>query len=133
MTPKWVLLKTIQSEPGNQLACYAMADLLEEQGWLDLAFCYRWMGWYNRRPGRREGERLRKRFVWYKEGAALDYTSEKVHYDRLTNAWLPPLVHQSLEPTYPHYQLYTTWEQAVNNLARALAFIRALLQPPAGV
>ena len=62
MTPKWVLLKTIQKEPGNRLACYAMADLLEEEGWLDLAFCCRWMGWCDRRPGQREGS-LRKRFV----------------------------------------------------------------------
>ena len=48
MTTKWVLLKTIQREPDNKLACFAMADLLEEQGRNDLAFGYRWMGWYDR-------------------------------------------------------------------------------------
>jgi hypothetical protein len=75
---KWALLKTIQQEPAdNSLSCYAMADLLEEGGWLDLAFTYRWMGWYNRRPGKREGQRLRKRFVWYKKGAFGGWPSEE--------------------------------------------------------
>ena len=45
MTAKWVLFKTVQREPGNKLACYALADLLEEEGRADLAFTYRWMGW----------------------------------------------------------------------------------------
>jgi hypothetical protein len=31
---------------------YALADVLEEGGWLDLSFTYRWMGWYERRPGK---------------------------------------------------------------------------------
>jgi hypothetical protein len=66
LTTKWVLVKTVQREPDNRLACYALADLLEEEGWPDLSFCYRWMDWYDRRPGKREGPRLRKRFVWYK-------------------------------------------------------------------
>jgi hypothetical protein len=63
MTPKRVLLETIQREPGNKLACCATADLLEEEGWLDLAFSSRWMGGRDREPGQREGSRLRKRFV----------------------------------------------------------------------
>jgi hypothetical protein len=46
-----------------------MADVLQEGGWLDLAFTYRRMGWHNRRPGQRQGKRLRKRFVWSREGA----------------------------------------------------------------
>jgi hypothetical protein len=69
LSTKWALLKTIQHEPDSKVACYAMADLLEEQGWNDLAFTCRWMGWYERRPGYREGKYLRKRFVWYKEEA----------------------------------------------------------------
>ena len=131
MTPKWVLLKTIQKEPGNRLACYAMADVLEEENWLDLAFCYRWMGWYDRRPGRREGQRLRKHFVWYKEGASLEYTDEGERYRALPMARLGPLIYEALETTNAQYQLYTTWEQAVNNLAQGLARMRALLQQPA--
>ncbi len=131
MTAKWVLLKTIQKEPDNRLACYAMADLLEEEGWPDLAFGYRWMGWYHRRPGRREGQRLRKRLVWYRQGANLLYPDgEGDRYDSLTMAWLPPLIFWSLETSNTDYQLYTSWEQAVNNLAKGLARIRALLQPP---
>jgi hypothetical protein len=46
-----------------------MADLLEEGGWSALSFAYRWMGWYGRRPGYRESKPLRKRFVWYRDGA----------------------------------------------------------------
>ena len=48
MTAKWVLFKTVQREPGNKLACYALADLLEEEGHLDLSFAYRWMVWHDR-------------------------------------------------------------------------------------
>jgi hypothetical protein len=133
ISTKWALLKTIQQEPAdNPLACYAMADLLEEGGWLDLAFCYRWMGWYGRRPGKREGPRLRKRFVWYKEAAFVEWPSdESDRYDRLPHAWLAPLVYQSLQTANQQFQLYSTWEQAVNDLAKGLARLRALLGPPA--
>jgi hypothetical protein len=128
------LLKTIQQEPAtNPLSCYAMADLLEEGGWSDLSFCYRWMGWHDRRPGRREGQRLRKRFVWYKEGAFQGWPSdESDRYDRLKCARLAPLVYQALESANAQYQLYSTWEQAVHDLSRALGRLRALLQPPPG-
>ena len=134
MTMKWVLLKAVQrEEPDNPLSCYAMADLLEEGGWNDIAFAYRWMGWYDRRPGRREGERLRKRFVWYREGVNFPFPyNEREQYEHLTMAWLPPLVYQSLESAKRDYQLYTTWEQAVNDLAKGLTRMRALLQPPPG-
>ena len=37
----------MQREAGNKLACYALADLLEEEGRSDPSFCYRWMGWYD--------------------------------------------------------------------------------------
>jgi len=110
-----------------------MADLLEEEGWPDLAFCYRWMGWYDRRPGKREGKRLRKRFVWYKEGASFGFLdSEQERYDTLKMAWLPPLIYRSLDNAKPEFQLFTTWEQAVNKLAEGLARMRALLQQPPG-
>jgi hypothetical protein len=133
MTAKWVLFKTVQREPDNKLACYAMADLLEEEGRSDLAFTYRWMGWYDRRPGKRDGSRLRKRYVWYKEGAFDDWPcDEGDRYTALTNAWLDPLVYQSLPNVNPQYQLYSTWEKAVNDLSEGLARLRALLQQPPG-
>jgi hypothetical protein len=135
MSTKWALLKTIQQEPAsNPLSCYAMADLLEEGGWLDLAFTYRWMGWHSRRPGKREGQRLRKRFVWYKVGAFDGWPGDEAErYSSLPHARLDPLVYQALGTTAnTQYQLYTTWEQAVNNLAEGLARLRALLAPPAG-
>jgi hypothetical protein len=134
MSTKWALLKTIQQEPAsNPLSCYAMADLLEEGGWLDLAFTYRWMDWYNRRPGKREGKRLRKRFVWYREGAFLGWPSDEGdRYEQLSHARLDPLVYHALPTANPQYQLYTSYEQAVNDLAKALTSLRALLGPPPG-
>jgi hypothetical protein len=66
-----------QGPADNLLSCNALSDLLEEEGWLNLAFCYRWMGWHNRRPGQREGKRLRKRFVWYKQGAFDGWPSDE--------------------------------------------------------
>ena len=133
MTTKWVLLKTIQREPDNRLACYAMADLLEEGGWLDLAFCYRWMGWNDRRPGKREGSRLRKRFVWYKDGAFEKWPSDEAErYSALPAARLDPLVYDSLPKANPQFQLYGGWEQAVKDLAQGLARMRGLLEKPPG-
>jgi hypothetical protein len=130
MSTKWALLKAIQREPDNPLHCFAMADLLEEQGWPDLAFAYRWMGWYDRRPGYREGKRLRKRYVWYREEAFGAWPSEATRYELLPRARLDPLIFQAMETPNPPYQLYTTWEQAVKHLAEGLARLRALLQPP---
>jgi hypothetical protein len=125
------LLKAIQREPDNALPCYAMADLLEEGGWAELSFSYRWLGWYGRRPGYREGKRLRKRFVWYREGAFEGWPSEESdRYDALPMARLDPLVFAAMEsPNHP-FQLYSTWEQAVKDLAKGLARMRALLQEP---
>jgi hypothetical protein len=114
MSTKWAVLKAIQREPENALHCFAMADLLEEQGWPELSFCYRWMGWYDRRPGYREGKRLRKRYVWYRGGAFEKWSSDEAdRYDALPRAQLEPLVFQSLKLPNYQYQLYTTWEQAV--------------------
>ena len=131
MSTKWALLKTIQREPDNKLACFAMADLLEEGGSTDLAFCYRWMGWYDRRPGKREGKYLRKRFVWYKEEAFEAWPGEEAdRYNALPMARLQPLVFLAMEAGNPQYRLYQTWQQATSDLAKALAKLRALLQPP---
>jgi TPR repeat protein len=104
MSTKWALLKAIPQEPAdNPLSCYAMADLLEEGGWLDLAFTYRWMGWYTHRPGKREGQRLRKRFVWYKVGAFGGWPSDEAErYSSLPHAWLDPLVYQALQTANPY-------------------------------
>jgi hypothetical protein len=120
MTTKWALLETIQREPDNQVACYTMADLLEEEGWPQRALRYRWMGWYGRRPGTREGKGLRKRFVWYKDGACLECIGEAEHYDRLPAARLNAIGFLSLEPVNPQYHLSSAWEEAVNDLAKGL-------------
>jgi hypothetical protein len=132
VSTKWELLKSVKSEPHDRLACFALADMLEEEGWSELSFCYRWMGWYDRRPGKREGPRLRKRFVWYREGMipVVPY-GEAERYLMLTGARLPALVYQALEPKHSDYQIYMTWEQAVRDLAKALARMRTLLEPPA--
>jgi hypothetical protein len=133
MSTKWALLKAIPQEPAdNPLSCYAMADVLEEGGWLDLSFTYRWMGWHNRRPGQRQGKRLRKRFVWYREGAFDGWPSDEAErYERLPHAWLEPLIYQALQSPNSQYQLYTSFEQAVSDLSKGLARLRALLGPPA--
>src|SRR5207244_3674590 len=88
------LLKEIQvqRDPDNPLACFALADLLEEEGAAELSFAYRWMGWKGRRPGYREGPRLRKRFVWYEEKAPADWPGEEAErYNALPMARLYPL------------------------------------------
>jgi hypothetical protein len=98
MSLKWTLLKSIQREPDNALHCFAMADLLEEEGWPELSFAYRWMGWYGRRPGYREGKRLRKRYVWYKEEAFGAWPSDEAdRYHNLPKARLDPLVFAAME------------------------------------
>jgi hypothetical protein len=131
MSLKWTLLKSIQREPENALHCYAMADLLEEGGWPELSFCYRWMGWYGRRPGYREGKRLRKRYVWYKEDAFDSWPSDEGdRYRALPRARLAPLVFAAMEILNHPFQLCSTWEQAVRDLAKGLAKMRALLQEP---
>jgi hypothetical protein len=131
LSEKWELKKAIEQDPGDRLSCYAMADMLEERGWMDLAFCYRWMGWFDRRPGKREGARLRKPIVWYKEGASFVYPyDEDERYRRLPHAHLPGLIYLAMEPKNAEYTLYTKWEQAVADLAKALAHMRALLQQP---
>jgi hypothetical protein len=132
VSEKWALLKAVQREPDNPLPCYALADLLEEQGWADLSFAYRWMGWHGRRPGFREGPRLRKRFAWYKEEAFEAWPGEEAErYRRLPRARLQPLVYQAMEANF-QFQLYATFEQAVKDLAEGLARMRALLGPPEG-
>ena len=45
-------------------------------------------------------------------------------------ARLDPLVYQALPKANPQYQLYSTWEQAVNALAKGLERLRNLLQQP---
>jgi hypothetical protein len=130
LSEKRALLKAVEREPGNPLPCYALADLLEEAGGGDLAFAYRWMGWYGRRPGFREGKGLRKRFAWYKEEAFEAWPGEEAErYHALPRARLQPLVYQALEAN-PQFQLYATFEQAVTNRAEGLARLRSLLQPP---
>jgi hypothetical protein len=132
LSDRWELKKAVEQDPNDRLSCYALADLLEEQGWGDLSFCYRWMGWFDRRPGKREGQRLKKRIVWYKEGATLYYPyGEDERYRSLPHAHLPPLVYLAMEPKNSEYLLYTSWAQAVTDLARGLARMRGLLtQPP---
>jgi hypothetical protein len=86
-----------------------------------------------RRPSKREGRLLRKRFAWQRDGAFGGWPSDEAdHYEQLPHARLAPLVYLSLQTANPQFRLYSTWEQAVNNLAKALARLRALLQPPAG-
>jgi hypothetical protein len=131
LTTRWDIRKAIEDDPHDRVSCYAMADTLEEQGWIDLAFCYRWMGWYDRRPGQRKGERLKKRIVWYKEGVTLYHPyGEDERYYSLPHAHLPPLVYLAMEPKNSEYLLYTRWEQAVTDLARGLARMRGLLAQP---
>jgi hypothetical protein len=131
MTTKWALLETIQREPDNQVACYTMADLLEEEGWPQRAFCYRWMGWYGMRPGERQGKHLRKRFVWYKEGAFFGFLDpEEERYNSLPHARLPALLFEALDANHPEHQLYATWQQAVKDLEKALTQVRALVLHP---
>ena len=102
------------------LSCYALADLLEEGGWPDLAFSYRWTGWYDRRPGKREGRLLRKRFVWYKDGAFGEWPSdESDRCESLQHARLDPLVYQALQTANSQFQLYSAWTRWSAASARA--------------
>ena len=57
-------------------------------------------------------------------------TDEGDRYEALPAARLDPLVYQALPKANPQYQLYATWEQAVNALAKGLERLRNLLQPP---
>jgi hypothetical protein len=132
VSAKKALLEAIQAEKGadDPVSCFAMADLLEEEGYPDLAFTYRWMGWKGRRPGYREGDRLRKRFVWYVKGAFEAWPSEEAdRYNVLPVAWLHPLVFQAIGRGNPQMRLYATWEQAVDGLVAGLVRLRELLGP----
>jgi hypothetical protein len=127
---KEALILTIQQEPDNPLACYAMADLLEEEKRPKLAFAYRWMGWYDRRPGRREGKRIRLPYAWYPEHFGLQDPKEEAFFNSLPWAHLGVTVYSYAVGGY--YQLYGSWEEAVDHLASGLARLRGLLEPPDG-
>jgi hypothetical protein len=58
-------------------------------------------------------------------------SDEADRYSSLPHAWLDPLVYQGLGTANPQFQLYSTWEQAVNDLMKGLARLRGLLGPPA--
>jgi hypothetical protein len=108
LSEKWALLKAVQREPDNPLPCYALADLLEEEGWTELSFAYRRMGWYGRRPGYREGKFLRKRFAWYREDAFEAWPGgEADGYNALPRARPQPLVSQAREANPQFRQLAT--------------------------
>jgi hypothetical protein len=72
-----------------------------------------------------------KRYVWYREEAFGPWPSEEAdRYNALPRARLAPLVFAAMEtPSHP-FQLYSTWEQAVKDLSKGLARMRALLQEP---
>ena len=120
-------MKTIQREPDNKLACFAMADLLEEQGRNDLAFCYRWMGWYDRRPGKREGKYSPQRSSGTKRRhSRFGRAKRRIDFNSLpmTGHRLQPLIFLAMETGNPQYRLYSTWQQAASDLAKALANLR---------
>jgi hypothetical protein len=131
MSSKAALLKEIRSErePDNPLACFALADLLEEDGQADLSFTYRWMGQKRKRPGYREGSRLRKRYVWYVEGAFGGWASDEWdRYSALPAARLHPLLFRAMGPGGNDlFRLYSTWEQAVASLRMGLNLLWELL------
>ena len=89
------------------------------------------MGWYDRRPGAREGKRLRKRFVWYRQGASFAFFDDEAQrYDSLPHARLPALLFTTLAGHAQQYLLYATWQQALLDLAKALLGVLALVSPP---
>jgi hypothetical protein len=59
-------------------------------------------------------------------------SDEEDRHQRLRHAWLDPLLYQAVQSPNSQYQLYTSFEQAVSDLSKGLARLRALLQPPAG-
>jgi hypothetical protein len=132
MSSKAALLKEIRGErePDNPLACFALADMLAEEGALDLSFAYRWMGWKGKRPGYREGKRLRMRFVWYEENAFGEWPSDEWdRYRALPMARLHPLVFQAMGPGNRLFWIYATWDDAIASLSVSLALLRGLLEP----
>lgn len=60
------------NNPTDKLTCYAIADLLEECGETPRAFAWRWMGWNDKRPLKRVGDRIRVPWAWYLEGEYWD-------------------------------------------------------------
>jgi hypothetical protein len=64
---------------------------------------------------------------WFREEAFGQWPSDEAERDEaLPQARLDPLILQAMEIPNNPFQLYSTWEQAIKNLAK----VRALLQEP---
>ena len=112
--------------------CYALADLLEEDGADALAFATRWMGWYGRRPAERTWSRVRRPWCWFNgQGGLFPAGNDRDCLLSHPAAQLPLLVFRSLSAN-KLMQLYDTAEDAVRSLAYGLVRLKSLLEPPTG-
>ena len=129
------LRRTVLESSGGVCAaedCYALADLLEEDGDARTAFAVRWMGWYGRRPAERTWSRVRRPWCWFNgQGGLFPAGNDRDCMLSHPAAQLPLLVLRSLSAN-KLMQLYDTAEDAVRSLAYGLVRLKSLLEPPTG-
>ena len=109
-------------EPIDFFAC---ADWHEEQGNQAMAKAYRWMGKKGRWPAHRTGERIKKPYAWYNADAYIASELERKRYEDNPNSWVEvdlffALVTGSTYTIAANMKPYTSWEEAVEDLAKAL-------------
>lgn len=127
------LRRTVLESSGGVCAaedCYALADLLEEDGDARTAFAVRWMGWYGRRPAHRDWRLVRRPWCWHNEqGGMFPSGNDRTLMVGFPHSRLPPLVFRSLTPA-KLIRLYDTAEDAVRSLGCGLERLRKQLEPP---
>jgi hypothetical protein len=128
------MVKAVINDPMDRVSAFALADRLEEEGesLTLLARAVRWMGWYDLRPGWRDGERIKKPWVWYMDRAYLAHDpTEGQRRDANPHAELPLLVFIALKGGHGRaYVIYRDWAAAVAALADCLEKMRQLLEEP---
>jgi hypothetical protein len=129
----YLLRRSVLESSGGVCAaedCYALADLLEEDGDPRTAFAVRWMGWYGRRPAYRDWRQVRRPWCWHNEqGGMFPSGNDRTLMIEFPHSRLPPLVFRSLTPA-KLIRLYDTAEDAVRSLGCGLERLRKQLEPP---
>ena len=116
----------------DKLSCFAVGDLYEELGNLDMAFAWRWMGIFKKRPGYRTNlQRSVNYWAWYREF----HTTYQLNDQERARANKTPyaILNQNIFCRIQRIGSYATYrskDKAIEALAGALRSIRELIEDP---
>lgn len=118
-------------QAGGELDAGAVAgfcDLLLDAGQETLSLAYRWMFRHRMRPARREWGRVRQPLAWYCDEYLPRQTRESRNANDNPFSCLPLSLFVALSGRSGARALYGTWEEAVEDLADALVWLRELTE-----